>query len=104
MSYQRIPVSLCIPRVDSSVTEEYVREIFKKWNIGNIRRIKEIPLRKEQNYKRIIVDLACDPQKENVQQMKEIMQKNGSVKLVFDMPDFWKIVYTIDQSEKYNRN
>lgn len=90
--------SLCIPRVEISVTLEYITSVIKKWNIGIISRIKEIPLRKEQNYKRIIIDLYWNVHNVNVKNVKDIMDKKGSMKLVYDMPWYWKLVYTTEQS------
>jgi len=91
-------VSFCIPRVETAVSLEYISAVFKKWNIGKIYRIKEIPLRKEQDYKRIIVDLYWNVDTNTVKNVKELMDKKGSIKLVHEMPWFWKVVYTGDHS------
>lgn len=94
-------ISLCIPRVDVCVTTEYITDVFKKWNIGSIYRIKEIPLRKENNYKRIIIDILCCKTKDEVKNMKEMMEKHGSIKLVYEMPSFWKLSYTTEQTTQH---
>ena len=102
-NYNQEYISLCIPRVDVSVTLEYVASILNKWKIGIIHRIKGIPLRKENNYKRIIIDILCCKTNETVMNVKEIIEKHGSVKLVYDMPYFWKISYTTDQPQSYRQ-
>ena len=101
-------VSFCIPRVETTLQYDYISAVIKKWNIGNIHRIKEIPLRKEPKFKRIIIDLYWNPNNNSVKNIKEMMEKKGSIKLVHDMPWFWKMVYTTEQSSSFvyqpNRN
>ena len=93
-----IRTSLCIPRVDGHFTLDFIRDVFLKWNIGFICNIKEIPLRNDPANKRIIIKLLCN--NENATMIKETMDKFGTIKLVYDIPWYWKISYTI-QNKKY---
>jgi len=100
MKNQNEYVSFCIPRIETTVSIDYISNIFKKWNIGRIYRIKEIPLRKEPDYKRIIIDLYWNTNTVVVKDIKDLMEKKGSIKLVHEMPWFWKLVYTTEQTQQ----
>lgn len=85
--------SLCIPRINSEITMEYVHSVFMKWNIGHVCNIKEFPLRSDPKNKRIIVKMLCEPT--NDTKLKELFKKHETIKLVYDFPHFWKISPTI---------
>lgn len=88
-----IRTSLCIPRVEGHFTLETIRDVFLKWDIGFICNIKEIPLRNDPANKRIIIKLLCDAT--NSAMIKETIERFGTIKLVYDIPWYWKISYTI---------
>jgi len=92
-----IRTSLCIPRVEGHCTLEMIRDIFVKWNIGFICNIKEIPLRNDPSNKRIIIKLLCDSA--NSAMIKDTIDRYGTIKLVYDIPWYWKISYTIQNKK-----
>lgn len=88
--------SLCIPRIESTVNKNYVLSIFNKLNIGIINKIHEIPLRYNENFKRIIISIKLNAS-EKSQTVQKLLSENKSVKIVHDMPWYWKIVKTEPQ-------
>jgi len=85
--------SLCIPRMDSSVPKEYICKKITDMNAGYVQRITEIPLRNDPTQKRIIIKLAWNNNMQSVR-IQQQLSDLGSIKLVHDMPWFWKIVAT----------
>ena len=90
--------SICIPKIELSTTKEYILNIFNNLNIGKINRIIEIPLRTDPKNKRIIIQLKWGNSEKSIK-IQEILN-TGSVKLVHDMPWYWKIVKTESQKNK----
>jgi hypothetical protein len=86
--------NICIPRVDARYSVEYIKEKINKFQLGEIVSIKEIPLKNDANYKRILLKISWDISKEPVKKAEDMIIANGSLKLVYDMPWFWKIVET----------
>lgn len=85
--------SICIPRMESSISREYIYTKFQQLNIGRIDKLTEIPLRNDSSYKRIILKLKLNNSK-NAFDIKEFLEKSGSVKIVYNMPWYWKVVPT----------
>lgn len=85
--------SICIPRIESSISKTYIKTKLDSLHLGHILQIREIPLQNDNNYKRIIIQLRWL----DTRRSKDIQQKLaeiGSIKLVYDMPWYWKIVPT----------
>ena len=90
--------SICIPRVESTISKEYIKTILSNLNIGIINRIIEIPLRNDNTHKRIIINLNWNKTQKSIN-MQKTLTKSGSIKLVYNNnePWFWKIVNTNPQ-------
>jgi hypothetical protein len=88
--------SLCIPRIESTINKEYVLSIFNKLDIGIISRIHEIPLRYNQDFKRIIISIKLNTTEKSLT-VQKLINENKSVKVVHDMPWYWKVVKTESQ-------
>lgn len=89
--------SICIPRVDNSLTRETIYSTFQRINVGNIERITEIPLRNDQYHKRIIIKIRWNQGSELATKIQCLIETTGSFKLIYDMPWYWKIVSTHPQ-------
>ncbi len=85
-----LATSLCIPRMESIVTKDFIFKTFQKLNIGYIERIIEIPLHNDIKYKRIILIIFLNNNPLNIM-IRNQMSNNETVKLVYDMPWYWKI-------------
>ena len=83
---------LCIPRVDASVTIDYIKKKINGLNIGHIREIREIPLRNDPTHKRILMRFYWKEQNKRSLQLQRQMEELGSLKVVHDMPWYWKLV------------
>jgi len=89
-------ISLCIPRMETTVTKEYINEIFKKINIGQILSIREIPLRNDSKHKRVILTINSNSSHEN-KCINERLKNNEPINIVHNMPWYWKVVPTHPQ-------
>ena len=89
--------SICIPRIETAITKEYIFKTFIDLKIGYIQRISEIPLRNDPTHKRVIINLQWNNNAQNAIYIQKKMTELGSVKLVHDMPWYWKIVATHPQ-------
>jgi hypothetical protein len=82
--------TLCIPRVEIAVKHEYILHNFKQLKIGTIISCKEIPLRNDPNYKRIIISIMMN-NNEQTQRITKLLNDNKPVKVVHEMPWYWKV-------------
>jgi hypothetical protein len=87
---QKIP--LCIPRIEKHVTEEYIKQIFARLNIGKIIKITEIPLKSDPDYKRILLTIRIDPHAPNIKYINERLNSGKNIKIVYNAPWYWKMV------------
>lgn len=83
--------SICIPRIESSICREYIYTTFQNLKIGHIERMNEIPLRNDPTHKRIIIRIRLN-NSELAYDIKHYLDELGSVKIVHNMPWFWKVV------------
>mgnify|MGYP000557006012 CR=1 FL=1 len=91
MSDKKQYVSLCIPRISSTISKEFVYNTLKGIKMGYIQKLTEIPLKNDPTQKRIMIKI-CYNEKEDPHQIRKQLDEFGSIKLVYDMPWYWKIV------------
>ena len=89
--------SICIPRVEQSLSRDYIYSIFEKLDVGSIDTMTEIPLRNDPTHKRILIRIRWNNKNEASSKLQEQLKTTGSIKLVHDMPWYWKIVSTHPQ-------
>lgn len=92
-----MPYSLCIPRIENSITKTYIFNTFAKLKIGKIEAINEIPLRNDTKHKRIIIKILWNETTPNSINMISRLNNNETIKIVHNMPWYWKVVATIPQ-------
>lgn len=83
--------NICIPRMENNIDKKQIFNIFKKLNIGYIEKIIEIPLKNDNEYKRVIIKIKWN-NNEETQQIKTRLQNGEPVNIVYELPWFWKIV------------
>jgi hypothetical protein len=83
--------SLCIPRIETTITKDYIYKTLCNLQIGSIVNIIEIPLKNDPTHKRAIIRINWNNTNRSINMQKTLTDK-GSVKLVHDMPWYWKIV------------
>jgi hypothetical protein len=88
--------SICIPRVEASISKDFIFKTISNLQIGCVEKITEIPLRNDPTHKRIIIKIHWNKnQKSN--SIQKTLLNTGSIKLVYNMPWYWKIVATHPQ-------
>ena len=85
-------ISICIPRVDASITLGYIKTKINSLNVGRVRFIREIPLRCDPTYKRILMRFDWNENNDRSTALQKQLEDIGSLKIVYDMPWYWKIV------------
>lgn len=83
--------NICIPRMENNIDKKQIFNIFKKLNIGYIEKIIEIPLKNDNEYKRVIIKIKWN-NNEETQKIKTRLQNGEPVNIVYELPWFWKIV------------
>ena len=83
--------TVCIPRVENTISKEYVKTKFVNLNIGKILSVQEIPLYKESDYKRIIIKIKWNYTNEITQKIQNKFTESGMVNIVYNSPWFWKV-------------
>lgn len=87
--------SICIPRVDITMSRNYIFNKLRLANFGKIIKIIEIPLKKDENYKRIIVKIRWNENDKRAIEFRDKLNNGESIILVHEMPWFWKIILAI---------
>lgn len=90
--------SLCIPRIESSITKDYIYKTLCNLQIGSIINIIEIPLKNDPTHKRAIIKINWNKTTQALD-IQKTLEAKGSVKLVYNMPWYWKIVVTQQQPQ-----
>ena len=93
-------IDLCIPKVSIHISRTQIFKIFCQLNIGYISKIIENPLRKDSNYKRVVICVHWDNTQTVAKEMQEILKDpTEHVNLVYNMPWYWQIY--ANQPRKY---
>ena len=88
------PIVLCIPRANSSVTEQQVRKTFNDLNLGKLDKIhvRDALSSKGEQIKRIFIHYNEWNESENAQIAKERLSNDKDIKVIYDGPWYWKVV------------
>jgi urease accessory protein UreE len=86
-------MNLCIPRIDSTITKDYIYKKLCNLKAGKIEKITEIPLKNDSTHKRILFKITWQ-NNEMAKKLQDNLEKFNSINLVYDMPWYWKIVTT----------
>ena len=89
------PVSMCIPRMETIYSSDFIRNVFQKKNIGNISKIIEIPYKNDPSLKRVILHIYLK-QNDTAQIIQDRFSKNKDIKIIYNDLWFWKIFPTIN--------
>jgi hypothetical protein len=83
---------LCIPSVSHNISESDVKRVFAEANIGHIQYYEEIVLKTNKYLKRILFTLVWNLKHDYINNYKERLEADGSLKIVHSFPWFWIIV------------
>lgn len=81
--------TLCIPRIENTLSKESIFHIFRKINWGYIENIREVPLVKENNYKRVIIKIRFNKQNAHILQS---INDGETLKLVYNDPWYMRVI------------
>ena len=89
--YQEMAVSLCIPRVSSTTTREYIYRVFDKLSFGKIVKI-DMVCKKTEKYQRVFIHFE-NWNDNNIQanRAKQFLDQGKDVKIVYENGWFWKV-------------
>jgi hypothetical protein len=94
MHHNKTDITICIPRVDSSISKQ---EIFTKicaLRVGFIEKIIEIPLKNDETGKRVIIKFKTWVENELSKRILSRFEENKDIKIVYNDPWYW-IAYKI---------
>jgi hypothetical protein len=77
--------------MENKIHKKEIFTIFKKLNIGYIEKIIEIPLKNENDYKRIIIRIKWNKD-EQTEKIQSRLQNGEAIYIVYELPWFWKVV------------
>ena len=86
-----VTTSVCIPRINSTMSRNYIENTFDRMKVGHIEKMYEIPLHKDPSHNRVIIKMNWDTRNDKTKEILSHMKSFGSVNLVYDMPWYWKM-------------
>ena len=86
--------------MENIISRDYILRTFNKLQIGKIEQINEIPLRNDAKHKRVIIKVDWSDT-DNARFMKQRLDKNETVKLVYEFPWFWRVVTKGSQGPQF---
>jgi hypothetical protein len=84
--------NICIPRVNTYIHIDKIRDKIQQLKLGKIDKIIEIPLREDKNYKRVIIKVIWDIRNKHAVSIRERLSEGKTIKLVHDIPWYWILV------------
>jgi hypothetical protein len=82
--------SICIPRAYKSISKNKIIQVFQKHlQIGIIKKIIIINTN-DNNFKKVFIHFDFWNSNENADNIKELINNNNVIKIVYEFPWFWK--------------
>jgi DNA helicase IV len=85
-----IAMSLCIPRVSSTVKRDYIQQVFDKFGFGKISKI-DMVCKKMEKHQRVFIHFQTWNNSARAIRAKEILDSGKDIKIVYDSCWFWKV-------------
>ena len=83
--------SLCIPRVFKDISVPSIANVFQnKLKFGVIKKINIIPNVNDKNFKKVFIHFDFWYDSENINNIKKKILNGTTIKVIYDMPWFWK--------------
>lgn len=83
--------SLCIPRVFKDISVPSIANVFQnKLKFGVIKKINIIPNVNDKNFKKVFIHFDFWYDSENINNIKQKILNGTTIKVIYDMPWFWK--------------
>ena len=82
-------LSICIPRVDNSISRQTIFDYIRAMRVGFIDRIIEIPLKNDQTGKQFIIKFKTWVNNETSEKIMKRFDENKNIKIVYNYPWYW---------------
>jgi hypothetical protein len=86
-------MNLCIPRMKTTISKDYIHERLCNLKLGKIEKIIEIPLKNDPTHKRVLFRTTID-NIDTTAKLIDHLKDRGYINFVYDTPWYWKIVTT----------
>lgn len=90
------PFEICIPRVENKISRDEIFRTICKLKIGYIEKFVEIPLKTDENFKRILTKIRLNDSPQAIY-IKNRLEIGEPVNIVYDMPWYWQLKKVIPQ-------
>ena len=87
-------LSICIPRVDNSISRQTIFDYIRAMRVGFIDRIIEIPLKNDQTGKQVIIKFKTWVNNETSEKIMKRFDETKNIKIVYNYPWYW-VAYTL---------
>jgi len=85
-------LTICIPRVETHVTKEYIVKKFNQLKLGEILQVTDIPLKADADNKRVFIKIKWNPVTIQGEFIYKRLSSGENIKFVYDSPWYWKLV------------
>ena len=82
-------IRLCIPKIENHINENFIHQVFKKLDVGNINNINII--RSQKGTKKAFINLIEWNKTEKADYLQHRLKTNSSVNIIYIRPWFWKV-------------
>lgn len=82
---------VCIPRIEYTIDESYIRKIFARSNLGYIKKYTEIAWKNDRNYKRVLMVINWNPYNTQCTVLQDLLKSDQCINIVYDFPKVWKM-------------
>ena len=83
---------LCIPRVETFISTEFIKETIEQYKLGKIKKVIELLHKNNPKYKRVLIHVWLHENTQASVQTKKRFAEKKDIKLMYQFPWFWKIV------------
>jgi hypothetical protein len=79
--------SICLPKIDRTITKEFILSVFNRFNFGQIKRIDLIHIN---NHKRAFIHFKKWNKDDRSERVRKILETGDDFKIMYMEPWFWK--------------
>ena len=89
MQHNKTDITICIPKVDISISKQEIFDKIRALRVGFIEKIIEIPLKNDETSKRVIVKFKTWVENELSSRILSRFAENKDIKIVHNDPWYW---------------
>jgi hypothetical protein len=89
MQHIKTNITICIPRVDTTISKQDIFEKIRALHVGFIEKIIEIPSKNDENSKRVIVKFKTWVENDVSNKILGRFAENKDIKIVYNDPWYW---------------